>query len=140
MGRFRTAPRKGHLERLQRIVGYLKKYDVGGIRFRTCEPDYSHLVEPNVDWTYAVYGKVREEIPTDIPRPLGKSVVLTCYVDANLLHDEVTGRSATGILHMMNMTPVDFTSKRQDTVETATYGSEYIAARIATEQVSKQWI
>ena len=136
MGRFRTAPRNGHMERLKRIVGYLKKYNMGGIRFRTCEPeDYSHLVEPNVDWTYAVYGKVSEEIPPDIPKPLGKTVVLTCYVDANLMHDLVTGRSATGILHMLNQTPVDFTSKRQDTVETATYGSEFIAARIATEQI-----
>ncbi len=108
---------------------------MGGIRFQTCKPDYSHLVEPNVDWTYAVYGNVTEDIPADIPKPLGKTVVLTCYVDANLMHDEVTGRSATGILHMMNMTPVDFMSKRQDTVETATYGSEFMAARIATEQV-----
>ena len=135
MGRFRTAPRKGHLERLKRIVGYLKKYDMGAIRFRTCEPDYSHLPEPNVDWTYAVYGKVQEQIPPDIPKPLGKTVVLTCYVDANLLHDMVTGRSAMGILHMMNQTPIDSTSKRQDTVETATYGSEFVAARVATEQI-----
>ena len=135
MGRFRTAPRKGHLERVKRIVGYLKKYDAGAIRFRTCEPDYSHLVEPNVDWTYSVYGNVTEDIPPDIPKPLGKSVVLTCYVDANLLHDMVTGRSAMGIMHMLNQTPVDFMSKRQDTVETATYGSEYVAARVATEQV-----
>lgn len=135
MGRFRTAPRKGHLERVKRIVGYLKKYDMGAIRFRTCEPDYSHLEEPNVDWTYAVYGNVEEDIPTDIPKPLGKTVVLTCYVDANLLHDLVTGRSATGILHLLNLTPIDFMAKRQDTVETATYGSEFIAARIAVEQI-----
>jgi len=93
------------------------------------------LEEPNVDWTYSVYGNVTEELPPDMPKPLGETVVLTCFVDANLLHDLVTGRSATGILHMLNLTPIDFTSKRQDTVETATYGSEFIAARIATEQI-----
>ena len=135
MGRFRTAPRIGHLERLKRIVGYLKKYNMGAIRFRTSEPDYSHLEEPDVDWTYSVYGNVKEELPPDMPKPLGKTVVLTCYVDANLLHDLVTGRSATGILHMLNLTPIDFTAKRQETVETATYGSEFVAARIATEQI-----
>jgi hypothetical protein len=123
------------LERLKRIVGYLKKYDMAAIRFRTGRPDYSHLEEPNVDWTYSVYGNVMEEIPIDMPKPLGKPVVHTCFVDANLLHDLITGRSATGILHMLNTTPIDFTSKRQDTVETATYGSEFIAARIATEQI-----
>jgi hypothetical protein len=35
----------------------------------------------------------------------------------------------------MNLTPIDWFSKRQDTVETATYGSEFVAARLATEQV-----
>ena len=40
-----------------------------------------------------------------------------------------------GILHMLNQTPIDSTSKRQDTVETATYGSEFVAARVATEQI-----
>jgi hypothetical protein len=36
---------------------------------------------------------------------------------------------------LLNGTPVDWFSKRQDTVETATYGSEFVAARIATEQI-----
>ncbi len=35
----------------------------------------------------------------------------------------------------MLQTPVDWFSKRQDCVETATYGSEFVAARQATEQV-----
>jgi hypothetical protein len=56
-------------------------------------------------------------------------------VDANLLHCKVTGKSATGILHLVNQTPIDWFSKRQSTVETATYGSEFVAARIATEQI-----
>ena len=40
-----------------------------------------------------------------------------------------------GIILMMNKTPVDWTSKRQATVETATYGSEIIAARVAVDQI-----
>ena len=51
------------------------------------------------------------------------------------MHCKVTGRSATGILHVINQTPVDWYSKRQNTVETATYGSEFIAAKTATEQI-----
>ena len=35
----------------------------------------------------------------------------------------------------LNGTPVDWYSKRQNTVETATYGSEFVAARIATNQI-----
>ena len=74
-------------------------------------------------------------IPDDIPPPLGKEVVTTTYVDANLYHDLITGHAATGVLHLVNGTPVDWYSKCQATVETATYGSEFVAARIATDQV-----
>ena len=84
---------------------------------------------------YSVYGNVREEIPKDIPTPLGEPVLLTTFVDANLYHDFITGRAVTGILHILNGTPIDFYSKRQDTVQTSTYGSEFVAARIATDQV-----
>jgi cation transport regulator ChaC len=59
----------------------------------------------------------------------------TTFEDANLMHDLITGRSCTGILHLVNQTPVEWFSKRQKTVETATYGSEFVAAKIATEQI-----
>jgi hypothetical protein len=49
--------------------------------------------------------------------------------------DLVTGHSCTGILHFFNQTPVDWFSKRQNQVETATYGSEFMAARQAVEQI-----
>jgi hypothetical protein len=135
MSRFRAAPRVGHLNRLKRIYGYIKKFPHAAIRVRTQVPDYSDLPDQEYDWSYSVYGKVEELLPQDAPEPLGKDVVLTTYVDANLYHDLVTGRSVTGILHMLNATPVDWYSKRQATVETATYGSEFVAARIATDQV-----
>lgn len=135
MGRFRAAPREGHLERLKHVMGYLRTMPDGAIKFRTEEPDYSKMVGLDIDWTYSVYGNCKEDIPKDAPKPRGKAVTLTCYVDANLMHDNMTGRSATGILHLMNLTPIDWYSKRQDTVETATYGSEFVAARIATEQI-----
>ena len=41
----------------------------------------------------------------------------------------------TGILHLVNKTPLDWYSKKQATVETATYGSEFVAARTCVEQI-----
>ena len=35
----------------------------------------------------------------------------------------------------MNKTPIDWTSKKQCSVETATYGSEFTAARIGVDQI-----
>ena len=69
-----------------------------------------------------------------MPVPKGKYVRLTTNLDANLMHCLVTGRSLTGVLHFLNQTPIEWFSKKQNTVETATYGSEFNAARTATEQ------
>ena len=91
MSRFRLAPKIGHLERMKRLYGYSVKTKHFAIRYRTKEPDYSHLPKPEYEWTRTVYGNVKEEIPKDIPKPLGKRVITTTFLDANLLHDIVTG-------------------------------------------------
>ena len=80
-----------------------------------------HLPELEYDWT-SIYGNVLEEIPKDAPEPLGESVTTSMSLDANLLHDLITGRSVTASLHFFNLTPGDWYSKRQATVENATYG------------------
>ena len=56
-------------------------------------------------------------------------------MDANLYHDFLTGRAVTATLHMVNQTIIDTYTKKQNTVETSTYGSEFVAARMATEQI-----
>ena len=68
-----------------------------------------------------------------MPEPLGKAVVTTTTMDANLNHCLATGKSSSGCHHFVNKTPVDWYSKKQARVETATYGSEFVAARTATE-------
>ena len=47
----------------------------------------------------------------------------------------VTGRSVTGIFHLLNQTPIYWHSKRQGRVQTATYSSEFMAAGTASEQI-----
>ena len=64
-----------------------------------------------------------------------EAVTTTTTMDANLNHCLATGKSLTGCLHFVNKTPVDWYSKKQATVETATYGSEFVAAKTATEQI-----
>ena len=118
LSRFRAQPRKGHLDRAKRIVGYLLFLPDGAIRFRTGEPDFSPLKDQEYDWTRSVYSGACEQIPHDIPKPLGKHVQTTHYVDANLHHDLATGKTVTAVLHFLNQTPIDAYTKRQSTVET----------------------
>ena len=135
LSRFRAAPRVGHMDRVKRIHGCLAKMRHAIIRIRMDEPDYSHIPEKHYDWEYSCYAGAKEEIPLDIPTPLGKRVVTTSFFGANLYHDLISGRSVSGILHLINKTPVDWYSKLQSTVETATFGSEYVAGRICVDQV-----
>ena len=74
-------------------------------------------------------------MPHDTPEELGLPVVLTHYVDVNLYHDMLIGRSVTGIIHFINQTPIELFSKKQATAKSATYRSKYVAARICVEQI-----
>jgi hypothetical protein len=112
MSGFCMAPRVGHLNRLRGIYGYLLKMKHASIRIRTEEPDYSDLPDSVHDWTYSVYGQVEELLPVGAPDPLGNHVTLTHYVDSNLMHDMTMGRSVTGILHLVEKTPIEWYSKK----------------------------
>jgi hypothetical protein len=60
---------------------------------------------------------------------------MTVYVDADLAHDLFTRRAITGILVILNNTPIIWISKRQKTMETSKYGSELVASRVAMELI-----
>ena len=135
MSSFRASPQRGHLDRVKRIFGYISKMRHAVIRVRTEEPDFSDVCDPAYKWDYTIYEGAKEIIPEDAPPPLGKYVTTTHYVDANLYHDMLTGKAVTAILHLFNQTPVDWFTKKQSTVETATYSAEFVAARTCVEQI-----
>jgi hypothetical protein len=91
MSRFREALRKGHLEQVKQIHGYLKKYRYSIIKIITSKPNYSHIPMKEYDWSYTCYKGARELLPDNAPKLLGKPVVTTSYVDANLYHDLISG-------------------------------------------------
>ena len=82
-----------------------------------------------------MYSGGKEEVPLDIPEPREKHVTTTTYVDASLHHDQITGRAVAECLYLVNATPTHWHTKREGTVETATFGTEFMAARIATDQI-----
>ena len=105
---FHECSQRGHLDRAKPIFGYIsRKLDNETIRVRTNIPDYSGLPEHYIDWSTSVYGDCKEVLPTDAPVPLGQPIFTTTYEDANLMHNLLSGKSVTGILHLLNMTPID---------------------------------
>ena len=69
----------------------------------------------------------------NMPEPKGNSVNITIFVDADHAGDRATCCSFTGILIYANRAPIIWYSKKQNTVETSTFSSEFVAMRIATE-------
>jgi hypothetical protein len=132
MSTYLAAPREGHLEQVFHIFGYLKKVPKKRIAF---DPNYPEINESRFkvyDWN-DVYRDAEEAIPPNAPDPLGKPVSIHCFVDANLAGNVVTRRSQTGILIFINRAPVVGYSKKQNTVESSTFGSEIVALKNAIE-------
>ena len=130
------APREGHLNAMKKVFGYLRNLPKGKLLIDVSEPPIRKEVNTKKvhDWI-EFYPDAKEDIPKDKPKTRGELCTLTCYVDADHARDMVTRRSVTGILVLLNNTPISWYSKRQKTVESSTYGSEIVALRIAVEKV-----
>ena len=75
----------------------------------------------------------KEAIPGDMPPPRGNAATTHCFVDADLAGNTVTRLSQTGLLIFVNRAIVIWYSKRQNTVEVSTFGSEITAMKNAIE-------
>ena len=134
MAKFSSSPREGHMQRALRIFGYLKAYSKLGIVYSKEQHPLEGSPSCSVNWEEQ-YPGAKEEMPPDMPQPKGSTINLTVFVDADHAGDKMTRRSVTGILLYGNSSPVKWYSKRQNTIETSTYGAELVAMRIAVEMI-----
>jgi hypothetical protein len=83
------------------------------------------------------YGDVTEELPPNISKLQGHSVNISAcsFVDANHTGNVVMRCSHTGINIFIQNAPIIWFSKKQNTVEAATYGSEFVASQICKEMI-----
>ena len=58
-----------------------------------------------------------------------------CFVNASHADNHLNRQSQTGILIFVNSALIIWFSKRQNTIETSTFGSEMVTLRIAVEQI-----
>ena len=136
LSRYSMAPREGHLKALQKVFGYLRTMSKGKILIdsQVAPIRDTAVITRGQSWD-EFYPDAVENTPDDMLEPKGKMCTLTCYVDADHARDQLTRRSVTGIILLLNNTPILWVSKRQKTVETSTYGSELVASRIAIELI-----
>jgi hypothetical protein len=70
-----------------------------------------------------------------MPQPRGRRVSTHHFVDANDARNVVAHCSRTSILNFANQALVWWFSKKQNMVELSTFGSEFVALHVATEQL-----
>jgi hypothetical protein len=116
LSQYQANPRVGHLEALYNVFAYMKSHlDIGHVAFDPKTPVVDESAFNNgADWK-EFYGEVQEELPPKMPKPRGQRVTISAFVDANL--------------YVQNALILWY-SKRQNTVEAATFGSEMVALRI----------
>ncbi|KAI2492700.1 Reverse transcriptase (RNA-dependent DNA polymerase) [Fragilaria crotonensis] len=82
MSRYLVAARKGHLDQLFHIFAYLKRYHSSMMVFDDTEPAFDERRFKVCDWS-EYYPGAKEALPPDMPTPRGRSVVMSCFVDAD---------------------------------------------------------
>ena len=77
----------------------------------------------------------KEEIPSNMPEPRGLGFTMCAKVDADHASDTITRCSRMGFLVYLNCALIYWWSKKQNSMESLSFGSEFIAMKQCCEYV-----
>ena len=128
-------PREGHLMQLFNIFAHLKKYHNTELVYDPSVPEVDKSRFEQKDWTSSEFGHLqgKEELPPNMPEPRGLGFTMRAKVDADHASDTVSRRSRTGFLVYLNCSLIHWFSKKQTSVESSSFGSEFIAMKQCCE-------
>ena len=123
---------EGHLEQVLQIFAYLKKYHNPELVYGPSDPDIDPAKFEHNDWTSSEFSHIegKEELPPKMPEPRGMGFVIGAKVDVDHASDTVMRRSQMGFLVFLNSVPVYWWSKKQTSVESSSFRSEFITVSI----------
>jgi hypothetical protein len=89
------------------------------------------------DWTSSEFGHIsgEEELPPNMPEPQGNGFTINAKVDADHAADTTSRRSRTGFLVYLDCSLVYWMSKKQASVESSSFGSEFVAMKMCCEYI-----
>ena len=125
-------PREGHMEAVFHVFAYLKA------RHNLCmvfDPTYLSIDKTKLqehEWK-CLYGDVKEAIQNNCPKPLGREVDISMFVDSNYTRDDTKRRSRTVYFIYMNLALVNWLSKNQATIETSVFRAKFVAMKQGME-------
>ncbi len=128
-------PREGHLEQLLHIFGYLDIHHNAEQVYDPSDPCIDFATYEKKDWMSSEFGHIdgKEEIPANAPEPRGFGFYMRAKIDADHASDTVTRRSRTGLLVYLNSSLIYWMSKKQNSVESSSFGSEFTAMKQCCE-------
>ena len=130
-----TLSREGHMQQVLQTFAYLKKYHNTELVYDPSDPMVDMLEFQRHDWTASEFGHIegQEELPPNMSEPWGVGFIMRAKVDADYTADTVTRRSRTGFLVFLNSALIHWWSKKQMSVKSSSFGSEFIVMKQCCE-------
>ena len=126
-------PHKGHMASALKIMSYLRIKHNSRL---VLDPSYSDIeiseLKSDDNWT-AFYGDSEEAKPHNAPKLLSKEIDPIMFVYSNHSEDKTNFRSCTGYMIFMNMSMIDWNTKKQATVKGDIIGSEFVSMKQGVE-------
>ena len=142
LSQYLAQPRVGHLEQECNIFRYLKKVNSAYVVMDPTPWEVDWVGEQGeahpkecANYIKELYPDSTDHLPHDMSEPLGEGINISCFVDADHAVNKITRRSHTGIIIFINSAPIVWYSKRKNTVESSTFGSELIALKQAVDMI-----
>jgi hypothetical protein len=118
----------------------LKKYHNTEMVFDPSEPVIDTSSFELRDWTSSEFGHLQgwEELPPNMPEPRGLGFTMSAKVNADHAVDTKIRRYRTGFLVYLNGAPIYWSSRKQASIESGSFGSEFIAMKQCCEYLRGQ--
>ena len=136
LSQYQANPRQGHMAQALHIFAYLKNKPKTTLYMNPEEPNISYSdFKAKADEFKEYYRDAEEEMPHKMPKPRGVPVITTAFCDSSHAANKKTRRSHTGYVTFVNRAPIKWISRRQNTVETSAFSSEFIALKQCIEDI-----
>ena len=127
-------PREGHLDHVIYIFSYLKSHLNSRLALDLSYPDIDMDSFKRYGWKQ-FYGDVKELIPPNAPWAVGREFIKRTFLDIDFADDNLNRRSRSEFIKMINGAPLYWFSKKQSSMETSSFDSEFVAMRQCCEYI-----
>ena len=133
--------REGHLTELLNMFASLHTHHNTEIVFYPSDSVIDESELELQDWTTNEFGQItgNELLPPNMPEPLVMDFTICAKVDADYAGDNIRRRLRTGFLVYCNCAPIYWTSKKQTSVESSSFGSELIVMKQRCKYLQGLW-